>query len=183
MLSNPPLIIELLLLLLVLPAARWDIRYRRIPNWLCLSGIMAGIGLNTFLYETPGLWMSLEGIGLAFAIYFPLYLLHGMGAGDVKLMAAVGAIAGWQNWLGILVLTSLCGAAAGLVLIARNRRFRGTFDNIGMIIFSLRTGHAPYRNLPQLDVQSEGATRLPHAAAIACGSVGFLAAAAIWARK
>src|SRR5579871_918007 len=101
--SNPPLILRAVLLLLVILAAIWDIRFRRVPNWLTLTGVLIGVGLNSFLYESAGLWASLEGLGLALLIYFPLFLLRGMGAGDAKLMAAVGALAGPMNWLGILV--------------------------------------------------------------------------------
>src|SRR5258706_4003267 len=100
----------------------FDFRYRRVPNWLTLSGVLLGIGLNAFLFETPGLWASFRGLGLAFLIYFPLYLLRGMGAGDVKLMAAVGAIVGPANWLGILVLTSLMSGVAALVLVTAQGR-------------------------------------------------------------
>ncbi len=86
-------IVQVLLLLLVIPAALYDSRQRRVPNWLALAGLLLGIGLNSFLYESTGLLTSLKGLGVAFLIYFPLYLLRAMGAGDVKLMAAIGAIA------------------------------------------------------------------------------------------
>ena len=116
--SLPPPAIRIFLEVLVIVAAIWDIRTRRIPNWLTLSGVVLGVALNTFLFEISGLWFSLKGLGLAFGVYFLLYLLRAMGAGDVKLMAAVGAAAGWENWLGILVLTSIAGAVAGLLLVA-----------------------------------------------------------------
>ena len=106
-----------------------------------------------------------------------------MGAGDVKLMAAVGAIVGPANWLGILVLTSLFGGVAAIILVAAKGRFRKTFENIWLILLSIRYGHAPYQDNPQLDVASDQAIRLPHAVIIACGTLGFLAAAAIWAGR
>ena len=108
-----PPIVQLLVALLVIPAAMFDFRSRRIPNWLTLTGLVLGIGLNSFLYETSGLLMALKGMGLALLIYFPLWLVRGMGAGDVKLMAMIGAIVGPANWLGVLLLTSAFGAAAG----------------------------------------------------------------------
>ena len=92
--SLPPLAIRIFLEVLVIVAAIWDIRTRRIPNWLTLSGVVLGVALNTFLFEINGLWFSLKGLGVAFGVYFVLYLLRAMGAGDVKLMAAVGAAAG-----------------------------------------------------------------------------------------
>src|SRR6266404_9200165 len=138
----------------------FDFRYRRVPNWLTLTGVVLGIALNAFLFETEGLWMSLKGIGVAFLIYFPLYLLRGMGAGDVKLMAAVGALVGWMNWLGILVLTSLLGGIAAIVIITAKGRVRKTLENIWLILMSIKSGHAPYSKSPQLDIHSDQGIRL-----------------------
>jgi len=179
--SYLPPIVQALLLLVVVSAAIFDIRERRVPNWIALAGLLLGIALNVFLFETAGLWMSLKGFGLAFLIYFPLYLVRGMGAGDVKLMAAVGGIVGWANWLGILVLTALMGGLAAVVIVLARGRVRQTLENIWMILMSLGHGRAPYRVDPNLDVRSGKGIRLPHAAMIACGAIGFLVAAAIWA--
>ncbi|HTM13639.1 MAG TPA: A24 family peptidase [Bryobacteraceae bacterium] len=181
--SLPPPAIRIFLEVLVILAAIWDVRTRRIPNWLTLSGVVLGVALNTFLFEINGLWFSLKGLGVAFGVYFVLYLLHAMGAGDVKLMAAVGAAAGPGNWLGILVLTSVAGAVAGLLLVAFKGRFRKTLGNLGILISSLGRGRAPYRETPELDVSSDKAMRLPHGALIALGTLGFLAAALRWAPR
>jgi len=181
--SLPPPAIRIFLEVLVILAAIWDIRTRRIPNWLTLSGVVLGVALNTFLFEINGLWFSLKGLGVAFAVYFVLYLLHAMGAGDVKLMAAVGAAAGPGNWIGILVLTSVAGALVGLLLVAFKGRLRRTLGNLGIIISSLGRGRAPYKETPELDVTSDKAMRLPHGALIALGTLGFLAAALRWAPR
>jgi len=85
-----PPILQILLALLVVTAAVFDLRFRRIPNWLTFPAILVGFGMNAFLYEWTGVRSAAFGLGLAFLIYFPLYLLRGMGAGDVKLMGAVG---------------------------------------------------------------------------------------------
>jgi prepilin peptidase CpaA len=181
--SLPPPAVRILLEILTIVAAIWDIRTRRIPNWLTLSGVMAGVALNSFLYGIGGLWLALEGLGVAFGIYFILYLLRAMGAGDVKLMAAVGAVAGWQNWLGILVLTSVFGAVAGLLLVAFKGRLGRTMGNVGLIVTSLARGRAPYKESPELDVNTDRGMRLPHGALIALGTLAFLAAALRWAPR
>jgi prepilin peptidase CpaA len=184
--TYPPPAIQALLLLIVIPAAIFDILSRRIPNWLSFAGVVFGVGLNVFLYQKAGLWASLEGIGLALAVYFVLYLLRGMGAGDVKLMAAVGATAGptnWSNWLGILFLTAMVGAVVGIGMVLTKGRLRKTFDNVVLILMSLRSGQAPYRDHPELDVRSSAGVRLPHAAMIAMGTIGFIFAARIWAPR
>jgi prepilin peptidase CpaA len=178
-----PPVVQALLTLIVVIAGVSDYRHRRVPNWLTFSGVVIGIGLNFFLYETAGLWMSLKGLGLALSIYFPLFALRGMGAGDVKLMAAVGAIAGPANWLGILILTAILGGLSAIVLVAYKHRLRQTFDNIWLILISLRHGQAPFTGNPQLDVRSDQGVRLPHGVVIACGTIAFLAAAAIWAPR
>lgn len=176
--TNPPDAIKVLLALLVIPAAAWDIYSRRVPNWLCSAGVLLGIGLNVFLYRVQGLELSLKGLGLALLIYLPLYLLRGVGGGDVKLMTAIGAIVGWQNWLLLFVLTSLAGGIAAVAAIASNGRVRRTFHNILLIFRSLGARQAPHRQDAELDVQSNQGTRLPHAVAIACGAMLFLLAAA-----
>ena len=183
--SLPPLGIRVILSALVIVAAIWDIRTRRIPNWLTLAGVILGVALNTFLFDRPlvGLMFSLKGFGLALIIYMLLYLLHAMGAGDVKLMAAVGAMVGWPDWLAILVLTSVAGAMAGLALVFFKGRLRRTLGNVGLIVTSLLHGRAPYKQTPELDVSSDQGMRLPHGALIALGTLGFLAAALRWAPR
>lgn len=69
--SLPPLVCQVVLVLLVLVAAVYDARYRRIPNWLVLSGLVLGLGFNTLLFEWRGLRYSLLGLGLGLLIYFP----------------------------------------------------------------------------------------------------------------
>lgn len=173
----PPVQIRVVLVILVLVAAGLDLRSRRIPNWLCLSGILLGMGLNSYTSEWPGLWLSLEGLGLALLIYVPLFVLRAMGAGDGKLMAAVGACVGPMNWFGVFVLTAVFGAMLGLAAAARRGRLRRTFQNLYLLLMSLRLRQAPYESNPELDVSNQDAVRLPHAVSIALGSLAFLLAA------
>jgi prepilin peptidase CpaA len=177
---------EALLLALVLGAAVYDLRYRRIPNWLTLLGAVLGLLLNTFpglLYQHflradwSGLWFSLKGLGLAFGIYLFLYALRAMGAGDVKLMAAVGAIAGPQNWFGIFIVTALVGGAMALILVTVSGRVKKTLFNVSFILSEMKSGRPAYLANEELDVRSKKAMGLPHGAVIALGTVVFLAAA------
>jgi len=166
--------------------AGWlDWRSRRIPNWLVLAGLVAGIALNTFLlYDNPsplsGLWYSLQGLGVAFLVYFPLYLLRGMGAGDVKLMAAVGAIVGWKAWIFVLFFTSVLGGLTAVLVVVSKGRIYHTLQNIGMILMSIRYRQAPYSANPELDVGTDQGVRMPHGVIIALGTIGFVVAKTIW---
>jgi len=180
-----PPITQVLLLLVVIPAAFFDIRQRRIPNWLVLTGLVAGIGLNTFLfYDNPypvsGLWFSLQGLGVAFLVYFPLYLLRGMGAGDVKLMGAVGAIVGWKAWLFVLFFTSILGGLTAVLIVVSKGRVYHTLQNIGVILTSIRYRQAPYTGNPELDVGTDEGVRMPHGVIIALGVIGYVVAKTIW---
>jgi prepilin peptidase CpaA len=178
-----PVANQILLLLVVLVAAVYDFRYRRIPNWLVLSGLLLGLIVNTFLFEWAGLGRSLLGVGLACLIYFPLYLLRGMGAGDVKLMAAVGAIVGWTAWIGIFFFTAIVGGMAAVALLASRSQLKRGFSSAGYLLVQLLSFRLPYARREDLDVKSEKSVKLPHGVMIAWGSVLFLAAGWIWSRR
>lgn len=165
----------LLLLALVFCAAIWDWRYRRIPNWLTVSGVVAGLALNTFLNPVwPGLWFSLKGLLLAFGIYLVLHLLHAMGAGDVKLMAAVGSITGAADWFGIFVITAIAGGVLAIVASIVKRRLGKTLFNVGFIVSEMKNLRPAYLKNEELDVKSNKALRMPHGVVIAAGAVIYL---------
>jgi len=182
-LSYLPPALQGVLALLVMIAAFFDLRERRVPNWLAASGLLVGIVMNVFLFGISGLWNSLEGAGLALLVYVPLFALRAMGAGDAKLMGAVGAMTGPMNWLGIMILTSIFGGVLAIVLVLAKGRVRHTLANLRLILTSWRFRHLPYQVTPELDVGSEKALRLPHAVSIFLGTLSFLVVAAIWAPR
>lgn len=169
-----PLTLEIALVCIVIAAAAYDLKYRRIPNWVSLSGIVLGLGCNTLLFGVDGL--SRAGLGLLCAalIYIPLYVVRGMGAGDVKLMAAVGAIAGPRGWVEIFLATALIGGILSLAAVTRKHRVRQTLWNVGTILTELLHFRAPAKSDSRLDMHHREAIRLPHAASIAAGSLVFL---------
>lgn len=175
----PPPGVEAILLTLVLGAAVYDVRYRRIPNWLTVSGAIIGVLLNAFLYQgSPGIRFSLAGLGVGFGIYFGLYALRAMGAGDVKLMAAIGSMVGWQDWGGIFIITAILGGAMAIILVVAKKRLTKTFFNVGFILTEMKSGRPAYLAREELDVKSPKALGLPHGAVIAIGTLFFLAVAA-----
>lgn len=166
-----PLAFKVLLVVTVLIAGLYDLRYRRIPNRLTLPSAALGMILNALFFHWHGLGSSLLGIGIAMLVYFPLYLLRGMGAGDVKLMMAIGAITGPSNWFQIFVLTAVCGAFFGLCLVVVKRRVYQTLLNCYFLLSEMCHLRAPHRTTSQLDVSSSDALRLPHGVSIAIGSI------------
>ncbi len=159
----------------VLVAAIYDLRYRRIPNWLTLSALLFGVALNASQFGWSGLATALRGAGLALLIYFPMYALRGMGAGDVKLMAAVGATVGAAHWFRIFLMSSILGALCAIPLLIFKGRLRRTLGNIGFMLKELLYFRPPYLKREELDVRHPTAVKLPHGVMIAAGSAAFLA--------
>jgi Flp pilus assembly protein protease CpaA len=93
--------------LIAIVAGVLDWRYRRIPNWLTVSGMLAGIGVNTVLYRWPGLKAALLGTALGLGVLLPFVLVRSLGAGDWKLAGALGACLGPGQLLSVLVGTIL----------------------------------------------------------------------------
>jgi len=182
--SLPPPGVEAVLIALVLAAAVFDVRYRRIPNWLTLAGVVMGLALNAFLDRGRAgmLVSSLLGLAIAFVVYFALYALRAMGAGDVKLMAAVGAVVGWPNWLGIFLVTAIIGGIMALILVTARGRVKKTFWNVAFILSEMKRGRPAYLRKEELDVKNPQALGLPHGSVIAVGTLFFLAMAAHFTR-
>lgn len=170
-----PVELKVVLIGLVLVAGIYDLRYRKIPNWVSMSGIVLGVGTNLLLQGLPGLRTAALGLLVAAAIYLPLYLVRGMGAGDVKLMAAVGTIAGPMNWLQIFLVTAIFGGIVSLVVVSVKRRTQHTLMNVVLIASELVHFRDPANAESRLDVRHSEALRLPHGAVIAAGCMAFLA--------
>jgi prepilin peptidase CpaA len=175
----PPQKVEVVLLVVLLAAAVFDVLYRRIPNWLTVSGAVLGVAMNAVIGPPEaGLVFSLTGLLVAFAIYVTLYALRAMGAGDVKLMAAIGALVGWERWFGIFFVTALIGGIMALFLVVARGRLRKTMFNVGFILSEMKGGRAAYLKNEELDVKNKKALGLPHGAVIAVSTVFYLALSA-----
>lgn len=164
-------------------ALAYDIGRRRIPNWLVVAGLISGLGYSLFaawsLGVSPqaigaqGLGTSLLGAVIGLLIMLPLYLLRTMGAGDAKLMAAIGAFLGPQQITGAALLTFVAGGVLALLAALFGgslARVLGNLKLIGMVVVSGAAG------LKLGDVQTTG--RLPYSIAIAVGSALQLGLAA-----
>jgi len=158
----------------VIAAALFDVWRRRIPNWL----VLAGIGCAFFLAAESRDWRvvgeCLLGMVVALAVYAGLYALRAVGAGDAKLMAAVGAFVGVREWLVVFVLTALAGGVVALIMVLLRGRLMRTLRNVGLILSELAHGRAPHARDPELDVRSDRALRLPHGFSIALGTFLYL---------
>lgn len=155
-------------LVVVAVATFTDLRSRRIPNWLVLPFLLAGVVLSTWLHGWHGLWMSLAGMGLGGLLFGILAVMGGMGMGDVKLVAAIGAWVWPRQMFLALVLTGLIGGlmALGWALVGG---FLGElFSGTGDLLSSWRRGK---RGDPKMTLANPRARKMPYAPAIALGTL------------
>ncbi len=99
-------------------AAFWDLRSKRIPNWLTFPAIALGIILNTALSGAAGLWAGILGAVVGTALLIVPFAMGGMGAGDVKMLAAVGAIGGPQMVFHSFIYGAIAGGLIAAALLA-----------------------------------------------------------------
>lgn len=94
-----------------------DYKASRIPNNLVLAGIAGGLFINLF-NGMEGLLFALKGMAFGFGVLLVIYMLGGVGAGDVKLFAALGAISGVNFTLSTLVYSLFAAAVIGIIMVA-----------------------------------------------------------------
>jgi prepilin peptidase CpaA len=161
---------------LLLIAAVGDIRTGRIPNWLVLAGILYALAYNALnppYRHDIGILFALGGLAVGFAVLLPAYLFRVMGAGDVKLMAMVGAFLGTWATVGAVLATLLAGGVLALALALRHGRLATMLRNVVMVfrgaVMTLPSG------VGALTVDaSTSAGRMPYGVAIAAGTIGYL---------
>lgn len=158
------------LLLLVSIAAVNDLATRRIPNRLLLIGLTCAFILR-LLSPNPGtsLLVALSGMIAGLAIFLPFYLLRGMAAGDVKLMAVIGTFTGPEEALLIAVMTWCAGGVMALMLVLMRGRLRLVIGNLTGMLLKLIPGKSLSVREPQ-----QGAGSMPYGVAIAAGTLVFL---------
>jgi prepilin peptidase CpaA len=88
-------------------AAIWDIRFRRIPNWLNVAALLLGLVYQLGFFGVPGLFAAGSGFALGFGTLFVLWLMGGGGAGDVKLLGALGVWLGFRGTFQVIVLSTV----------------------------------------------------------------------------
>lgn len=173
-----------IVLLLVFGFALWhDVRSRRIPNQLIVLGSLAGFLLHLLLppgsglFTTPigsqGILFSVSGFVLGLLLLLPFYAIRTLGAGDVKLIALVGAFIGPWGVMGATLLTMLVGGALALVVAAWSGQLLQVMVNVQQMLHGLRLGGFGSTGAP-LDKPAVVTGKLAYAIAIAGGTAGQL---------
>jgi prepilin peptidase CpaA len=168
-LTLPAQIIWMGALALTFVAGWTDLRTRRIPNWLTVPALLAGIAINSILMGWHGTKLALEGAGLALGLLLPLVLMRGLGAGDWKLMGAAGAILGPARFMVVLLASILFAGVMAVFEIVRQGGVKQTVVNIavlvqGFFIFGLQPN-------PRISLDNPRLIKLPFGVAVAVATV------------
>jgi prepilin peptidase CpaA len=167
MLASQNIALAILFIPMALLITYWDVRYRRIPNELVLLTFIGGITLNTIFGGSHGFLISLEGFALAFGLMFFLHAFGTMGAGDVKLFAAIGAINGVSLVLPTLMVVALTGGVFAICKMIYARRTLTTLLGVSQVFY----GMLPGQKVPRIAVPEDRSHTLPYAVPICFGSL------------
>ncbi len=151
-------------MLVAIGAGVFDWRYRRIPNWLTVSGFAAGVAVNTILYRWPGLKAALLGTLLGLGLLLPFVLVRSLGAGDWKLVGALGACLGPRQLLSVLVGTILVAGVMALAVVIWKGRMKQTLVNIAHLLAALFSLRMP---ASELSLDGPQSTKIPFGVAMA----------------
>lgn len=130
-----------------------DITKRKIPNMLCAAGFLAGIGFHAFISGGTGIGYALLGALLGFAPLLILYMIRAVGAGDVKLFAAIGALSGGEFVLQSLMYALIYAAVIGCLILF----WRGEWKSRGGPIYTMLMGILIWKRLKPLDTYRKSA--------------------------
>jgi len=162
-------IIWVLTLALTLAAALLDWRSRRIPNCLTVPGLLLGVAVHTMLGGWHGTLIAVEGAGLALVLLLPPVMIRVLGAGDWKLVGAVGALLGPVLMLFVLFCSLLVSGLMAVVQMIRARRVVETFRNMivlvrGFFAFGMKTNS-------QISLDNPALMKLPFGVAVAAATI------------
>ena len=115
-------------------AAIMDAKTYRIPNWLTFGSILVGFILNFYLTGFTGLLASFWGFVIGGFALLPFFMLGGMGAGDVKLIAGFGALGGPLFAMNTLLTGSILGGVAALLILVRKYGCKDFFARLFLLI-------------------------------------------------
>lgn len=138
-----------------------EVKNRRIPNWLTGAGMLLGLGAAFIEGWLPGLWNSFLGLVIAGGVLLPFCLMGVVGGGDMKLMAATGAIVGYPLVLRVMTDTCMAGGLLAVGIMAWNGILLTTFANAFRILFGMPRPAKGLRKPPMV----------PYGIAIAVGTL------------
>lgn len=163
------MIIPVTVVLIALAACAFDVRTRRIPNLLTFGAALAGVAVHALMAGSGGALTAAGGWLAGVLLFMPFFALGGMGGGDVKLLAALGAWLGPQEALWLAVYTGIAGGVMGLIVAVGQGYLRTAVRNVFSVFSFWAT--SGIRPVPGLTLESAKTPRLAYAIPILAGTV------------
>ncbi|HEX2267941.1 MAG TPA: A24 family peptidase [Pyrinomonadaceae bacterium] len=163
-----PIVMKLLLLVpLAVAVIYYDVRFRRIPNRLVLAALVAGLAINISFQGKHGALSSVGGFIIAFIPMFLMHVFGAMGAGDVKLFAAIGAVLG----IALVPMTFVVVVMLGAVLAIYSMIRAGTVASTMHGVLRIFVGILPGWEMPRFSLPPDRRHTIPYGVAIMLGSL------------
>ena len=161
---SDPLVVTAIVVAVTMTAAVVDLRTRRVPNWLTFGTAALGITMAMTHLDGVGVAGAFEGLLVGLLLMLPGHVIGRTGAGDVKLLAALGTLLGPRSIVMAFLYTAIAGGGIAVVVAMRRRRLRETLEGTATLVC---TGGA---NAGDLEKPSTN-NRFAYAPAIAVGTV------------
>jgi prepilin peptidase CpaA len=165
--GKPDMVASVLLVLVLLVASWTDVRSRRIPNWLTVGGLIAGLAVRAWMGPGP-MVSGVLGVALAAVLALPFFAVGALGGGDAKLLMAVGAFMGPADLARASLVIAVVGGLVALIEAGRRGVLLPTLASCGSLI--LRWVTLGRRGGERLVVGDERLA-VPYGVAIAAGSL------------
>jgi prepilin peptidase CpaA len=157
--------------------ASWiDYSQRRVPNWLNLSLILLGFAAQACYFGWNGIGTGFAGMLVGFGLLIVPWMMHGMGAGDVKLMAAIGVWIGPLLTLYSFLAGAMIGGVAAVVMIVSTGRLRMACNNIGLILAKCSSRQTIFSEVGSAKSFGDTSQLLPYGVPLTAGTLVILAA-------
>jgi prepilin peptidase CpaA len=164
-----------LVTIVLVVAAVIDGRQLKVPNWLTFPFALAGLAFSVWYGGGWGLLGSIEGLGLGLALLLPLYAIGGMGAGDVKLLAGVGAWVGPALTAKAFVATAMAGGVMAVAMVAWTGSYVRHWALFQTIVSEILTVRDPVKLSAIAAARKPTMLLLPYGIPIAVGTIAFFA--------
>jgi len=167
---------------LVLWASWIDYKERRVPNYLNLIIAVTGLLVQLVLNGLTGLVSGFEGLALGLALLIIPWAMHMMGAGDVKLLAGIGAWVGPEAVLWSFLLGAIIGGVASLVMITAKGRWSGALQNFQLAAVKCTSVKLAFSDIGSVKSLGSNSQLIPYGVPLTAGTlmVVLLKFLAIW---
>jgi prepilin peptidase CpaA len=146
-----------------------DLRDRRVPNYLTFGSAAVAIIYALMTAGWSGVGTAIGGWALGVGLFIPFFLLRGMGAGDVKLLAALGAWVGPISLLSLTFYTAVSGGVMALLVVLWRRKLITTFENLWLLLCHFKV--VGLKPMSELSLENKNTMSLPYALPIAAGTI------------